>query len=710
MHIVKKPFTMIYDTTDNGKSRKRKATEPIINPPFANLSHANNVLKKQRREANRIPSSNVIQLFVPASAALAMKPAVIEHTTQTETQRIPVARPTITTASTASSKEHNSHIIPSAVSTYEQHTKLTGFLPLTCPYWDAKEPCPKGPSCFFRHKETGKIASRVLYSQAEAESTCQGTFAGKFGFFRPTQVCDFHRAGHCKNSEEKCWWAHWVSDLRPTIAHIPMFPSKFKPNKTCLYWAKGSCKFTAEDCQFIHEDTGIVAHPPGWIHEDTSAATPTFTFPPKSLLKQDKTCTFWVDGSCRYTAEQCQFKHENTGIIAHPPGWREKNQYTKSDWADSGDMDLDTMQARRLSKMSSHHLSAISTANRPSTNSVYSGDIPETTKAKLQLLVHTMEASWTLPSQIAMLLRQSGGICNLDFGVSANDLVTSSGDLQAPLASGDLTKLSGDVSRFEDLIFWMKSYSTGAWHALQNSSFGFLFIPAKQKCWQFLPDAETKDAKEISILFYVFRTQYMKVYLQNIPAALANLDADMERINSKIPAGSKGPDYFFQGYNKTLLKKVFVIGQGTKTPFSKSIVRYFRKASAEVFTDWDAFKAKRSGVILIDWSAPLEIIKSLAGFSACVLGSFNVFRMGLEGEQFHCQKICGNGSVIHITKAVFVDEIEAGKDILEHYLAKFVSDRKNVRKSWKLYLQCPALKLFSELIAIANSHGKNTAP
>lgn len=70
---------------------------------------------------------------------------------------------------------------------------------------------------------------------------------------------------------------------------------------TCFFWNNGRCTKSDEECRFHHEDTGVVARPPG---------TPA---------DQELTCYYWSRGQCDLPAAACHYAHYDTGQVAPAP-------------------------------------------------------------------------------------------------------------------------------------------------------------------------------------------------------------------------------------------------------------------------------------------------------------------------------------------------------------------------------------------------------
>ncbi|KAI7028427.1 hypothetical protein KC366_g11148 [Hortaea werneckii] len=131
-----------------------------------------------------------------------------------------------------------------------------------------------------------------------------------------TKTCEYWRQGTCRYLPEDCKFAHWEIDRGPlqltpekSLAAPPQATSvstaqnKQKARTTCYWWLKGRCKFSAEDCDSAHEDTGVYSES-------------------GQRLKYQKSleCHFWRQGSCKKPAWQCAFAHHSTGLFALPPG------------------------------------------------------------------------------------------------------------------------------------------------------------------------------------------------------------------------------------------------------------------------------------------------------------------------------------------------------------------------------------------------------
>ncbi|RMX77129.1 hypothetical protein D0869_10120 [Hortaea werneckii] len=135
--------------------------------------------------------------------------------------------------------------------------------------------------------------------------------------WRRTKTCEYWRQGTCRYPAENCKFAHWEIEkgsLRSTPQKPLAVPSQAaasvssahenpKARQTCYWWLKGHCKFSAEDCECAHEDTGVYSESVQRLKD-----------------KKSLECHFWRLGSCKKPAWQCAFAHHPTELYAQPPG------------------------------------------------------------------------------------------------------------------------------------------------------------------------------------------------------------------------------------------------------------------------------------------------------------------------------------------------------------------------------------------------------
>nr|POF17774.1 hypothetical protein CFP56_13186 [Quercus suber] len=75
-----------------------------------------------------------------------------------------------------------------------------------------------------------------------------------------------------------------------------------KHEYTCAFWLRGHCRYSAEECNFAHRDTGRYISLPE--QRKVSGA------------KQGITCDYWLEGRCTNTADDCEFAHYDTGVYS----------------------------------------------------------------------------------------------------------------------------------------------------------------------------------------------------------------------------------------------------------------------------------------------------------------------------------------------------------------------------------------------------------
>ncbi|KAI7473946.1 hypothetical protein KC351_g10819 [Hortaea werneckii] len=132
-----------------------------------------------------------------------------------------------------------------------------------------------------------------------------------------TKTCEYWRQGTCIYRPENCKFAHWEIE-RGSLRRIPekslaappqvaasasSAQDNQKARTTCYWWQKGHCKFSTEDCEFAHEDTGVYSESGQRVKD-----------------KKSLECHFWRQGGCKKPAWQCAFAHHPTGLFALPPG------------------------------------------------------------------------------------------------------------------------------------------------------------------------------------------------------------------------------------------------------------------------------------------------------------------------------------------------------------------------------------------------------
>jgi Chromo (CHRromatin Organisation MOdifier) domain len=173
----------------------------------------------------------------------------------------------------------------------DEHARI----PLMCPYYAQKAVCPFNPPehepCPFLHRdETQGRASYELHEMWR-EFVAGRDLRPKWDKANPT-VCPFWRKnGRCRFSDETCWHAHW----NPIGQTHPAQPANDPPkNKTCFFWLKGSCRLPKDRCKFAHEMKNEVADPPrGW--DDTRGDHPRRRVPLGSLPAPKGEYTYMED-------------------------------------------------------------------------------------------------------------------------------------------------------------------------------------------------------------------------------------------------------------------------------------------------------------------------------------------------------------------------------------------------------------------------------
>lgn len=183
-------------------------------------------------------------------------------------------------------------------------------------------------------------------------------------------VCpDWRLGNNCLYDGVKCRFMHENNDedgnpysLGDLNGYIP--PKYGRPPLTCLYWLRLGCQKTAQECKFAHENTGWIPsetgdnipcridpdRKPNWesISKVTPSGpavkalpsapstrtqgasmptTPNEPVPTRSIESTSEvltyTCWYWKNyGRCKKTAEECSFKHYDTGVVAERFGPR----------------------------------------------------------------------------------------------------------------------------------------------------------------------------------------------------------------------------------------------------------------------------------------------------------------------------------------------------------------------------------------------------
>jgi chromo domain-containing protein 1 len=141
-------------------------------------------------------------------------------------------------------------------------------------------------------------------------------------------VCFDWRSGSCPYTPERCRFLHRTDDpagqpykISPWNGAVP--PKYADPPQTCFYWLRGEngCDKSADDCFYAHENTGWLAragHPPEQISCDEFPGTGAYSLKSTHTV----TCFYWFTNpnGCFKSAEQCNFAHENTGLLANTDG------------------------------------------------------------------------------------------------------------------------------------------------------------------------------------------------------------------------------------------------------------------------------------------------------------------------------------------------------------------------------------------------------
>ncbi|EMC96720.1 hypothetical protein BAUCODRAFT_24435 [Baudoinia panamericana UAMH 10762] len=150
--------------------------------------------------------------------------------------------------------------------------------------------------------------------------------------FRPKVVCWHWLNGDCRAPAGQCSFAHEPIDPKdhmskflpneqqhspppPDLASqqlglgAPQGPRPPTSEVTCFFWLRGKCRFSAEECNFAHRDTGVYA-----TNEAVKASMM------RHVQCKDITCYYWQQGSCTKPDDQCEFAHQWMPQLASQPG------------------------------------------------------------------------------------------------------------------------------------------------------------------------------------------------------------------------------------------------------------------------------------------------------------------------------------------------------------------------------------------------------
>ncbi|KAH9845242.1 Chromatin organization modifier domain [Teratosphaeria destructans] len=199
---------------------------------------------------------------------------------------------------------------------------------------------------------------------------------------RKTEVCFYWLDGTCSYTEETCNFAHHAIDHAATTPQFqpqqeqeqgqgsmqgagPGQPAQGSTSAwhgqdmtTCFYWQRdGECN-RGNHCSFAHADAGVYSKK--WhLLSETEKAKLRDRKPRNDHNKDEhhpgqapgkrKTCSFWQNGSCRYSAEECKFAHYDTsGDVPIAMGERLTSSNDAQSPADVS-LRVHQMQGRRMS-------------------------------------------------------------------------------------------------------------------------------------------------------------------------------------------------------------------------------------------------------------------------------------------------------------------------------------------------------------------------
>ncbi|KAF2471391.1 uncharacterized protein BDR25DRAFT_303413 [Lindgomyces ingoldianus] len=175
----------------------------------------------------------------------------------------------------------------------------------------------------YGRRETGR--RRIQDDEERANSAPPEWEASKI----PLTCCEW-RNGSCPYSAEKCRFLHRDGyKLSPWDGSVP--PKYRKPPLTCWWWMRDprGCANSPDECLFAHYNTGLLGNrdlkPPYPIdkaerpvfEQSLAQYSKTIQHPagPTSKNKKDITCSFWNQGHCRKSEQECAFAHRHTGQI-----------------------------------------------------------------------------------------------------------------------------------------------------------------------------------------------------------------------------------------------------------------------------------------------------------------------------------------------------------------------------------------------------------
>lgn len=206
------------------------------------------------------------------------------------------------------------------------HTAITSYKPTLARTWT--EPAITAPqsaappsrpadihSAYGRRNSPPRRAQRAPSPptpQAVLRSEVQAPPPMPSGAAYKRTTCRDWQAGNCKYTTETCGFAHWNA-LPP------------KDQVTCFYWRRpGGCKLPDHICEFAHHETGNIApRPPGFevVNAPQPKKQPSLARLSAAASKKRTTCFYWKrPEGCKWSDDECEFAHYETGINAGEPG------------------------------------------------------------------------------------------------------------------------------------------------------------------------------------------------------------------------------------------------------------------------------------------------------------------------------------------------------------------------------------------------------
>ncbi|KAF2666054.1 hypothetical protein BT63DRAFT_48188 [Microthyrium microscopicum] len=664
------------------RKKRAPATTPSIHA-FKTLSHENNMRKKQKLRAEEAPPAHMLTFFEPATNEIIQHaqapPLIIPPTgslqpvgsTINSPPTDPLSSKVISPISRQLASTQLSPVIkPSTLPTSpEQHRQPPGFIPLACPYVADKEPCTRGSGCFFRHNraETNKVASRVLFYQAEAESQKRGTFEFKFGFFKATKICSFWlKHGSCKNSDEVCWYAHWKPEttVNTELAKNPL---------ACPYFrSSGGCRKPEWQCEYKHTLEGPAAPFVG------------------NQMQRASTCWFWWHHpkGCN-KGDKCTFAHADHGEPPQTPGARLPPGFNKSIRGGgindlSGRTDLSGYEPSNSPIQGMDN--GIAARNTPAYPGFGNGFA---SAARNDAFVPSSDEPYSPvdPGPFVHPDRQ-----NRMPGLGETQVKTENNGLN----TRDLDQIT---SLLEDPVV-EDTHRESKSHALTT----VVMRPPPQQGGQSQPGQKATDPR---------------LRGRDVAVAVPNYTSEELRLfNSLFPVDLNPPAGFFKAYTRELNKVVYIetdttttstvsvtslkdelaAGRCTTQSLNSALIRYFRSHQGiVVYTDWKLFiKAtmpyKGCGVIIINQSTDMVLFVMKEDLRNCLRNKYNFFQIGpeLNAPQLACDKLFSQGRIVLLSNLIYEKHPDMALLILSSIHERW---HNYPERTWKLYAQLDVIAL-----------------